>query len=69
MKCTWNTSSPVYQYTTNLITVVSSLAHGTLLLRPLLATGIAVLLVLETSLTVEGAVDILGCCLTLAVVL
>lgn len=55
--------------TTNLIAIVGSLATGTLLLRPLLAAGVAVLLVLETSLTVEGAVDILGCCLTLAVVL
>ena len=56
-------------YTTNLITVVCSLAVGTLLLGSLLAAGVAVLAVLEASLTVEGAVDVLSCRLTLAVVL
>ena len=55
--------------TTNLITVVCSLAVGTLLLGSLLAAGVAVLAVLEASLTVEGAVDVLSCRLTLAVVL
>ena len=55
--------------TTNLITVVCSLATRALLLRALLAAGVAALVVLEASLTVEGAVDVLSCRLTLAVVL
>ena len=52
-----------------LITVVCSLATGTLLLCPLLAAGVAVLVVLEAPLAVEGAVNVLSCRLTLAVVL
>ena len=52
-----------------LITVVCSLATRALLLRALLAAGVAALVVLESSLTVEGAVDVLRCCLALAVVL
>ena len=52
-----------------LITVVCSLATRTLLLRALLTAGVAALVVLEASLTVEGAVDVLRCCLALAVVL
>ena len=52
-----------------LVTVVRPLAAGALLGGALLAAGVAVLAVLEASLTVKGAVDVLSCRLTLAVVL
>ena len=52
-----------------LITVVCGLALGALLLGLLLAAGVAVLVVLEALLPVEGAVDILCSRLALAIVL
>merc|ERR1719341_2724249 len=57
------------EFLASLITVVCSLAAGALLLCALLAAGVAVLVVLEAPLAVEGAVNVLSCRLTLAVVL
>ena len=53
----------------HLVTVVRPLAARALLGGALLAARVAVLVILEASLTVEGAVDVLSCRLTLAVVL
>ena len=52
-----------------LITIVCRFTAGTFLTGSLLTTSVTVLMILEPSLTIKCSIDILGCSLTLSVIL